>query len=211
MSDPEILPDNVLDVIASKIGARLARAVGAFPAGSVPLGWARTAKALDEAGTHGGEAPKMGDTFPVYLLDAAVLLRATDDLKELAKPSGRWHHQIKYSGQPRAYARSAPSGATPESWSIREVMESGFAERVGTHYKWAVENLVGDYKARLLTVPSYQVEAFWMIDDASGDQKIVVIDAPTRFRSLKSGAVYTSEGFLQALRSERPVTGLISP
>ena len=77
MPDREVLPDEVLDTIASKVGARLAAAVAVFPPGAVPIGWAKTAKALRDAAEIGGEQLKMGDTFPVYALDASALLRAT--------------------------------------------------------------------------------------------------------------------------------------
>jgi hypothetical protein len=210
MPDREVLPDEVLDTIASKIGARLAAAVAAFPPGAVPIGWAKTAKALRDAAEIGGEQLKMGDTFPVYALDASALLRATD-LRELARPTRRWHHQIKYSGRPRAYARSGATGAGPENWSIREVMESDLAEKIDLSFQWLRENLTADHNVRLLTVPSYHVEAFWAIQDGTDDQKVVVIQSPPYMKSLKGDVLYSSQEFIQCLRSERTVVGLVPP
>jgi hypothetical protein len=211
MPDREVLPDEVLDAIASKIGVRLAGAVGAFPPGTVPIGWAKTTKALCDAADFGGEQPKMGDTFPVYALDASDLLRAIDDLRALAKPTGRWHHQIKYAGRPRAYARSARLGGARGNWSIREVMESDLAEKIDVSCKWLRENLATDYTARLLSVPSYHVDAFWLIHEGTEDQKIVIIDSPSYMHSLATDIFYRSQEFIQSLRSERTVVGLIPP
>jgi hypothetical protein len=179
----------------------------------VPIGWARTAKALRDAADFGGEQPKMGDTFPVYALDALRLLRAADDLSELARPTGRWHHQIKYSGRPRAYARSSPSGAEAGAgrWLIREVMESDLAEKIDVSFKWLRNVLADDYQARLLTVPTYHVEAFWVISDRPLDQQVVVIDSPPYMKSLTVDVLYSSREFIQSLRSERTVVGLVPP
>jgi hypothetical protein len=211
MSGSEVLPDEALDAIASKIGVRLAGAMSAFPPGSVPIGWAKTAKAVREAADFGGEQPTMGDTFPVYALDASELLRATDDLRALARPTGRWHHQIKYSGRARAYARSTRLGGARWTWSIREVMESDLAEKIDVSCKWLRENLAADYTARLLTLPSYHVDAFWLIHDETEDQKIVIIDSPSYMNSLVTDLIYSSREFIQSLRSERTVVGLIPP
>jgi hypothetical protein len=153
----------------------------------------------------------MGDSFPVYALDALMLLRATDDLRELARPTGRWHHQIKYSGRTRAYARSAPSGAGAGRWLVREVMESDLAEKIDLSFKWLRSVLADDYQARLLTVPTYQVEAFWVINERTADQKVVIIDSPPYMKSFTVDILYSSREFIQSLRSERTVIGLIPP
>ena len=90
-------------------------------------------------------------------------------------------------------------------------MESDLAEKIDVSFKWLRENLTADHTVRLLTVPSYHIEAFWVIQDGTDDQKVVVIESPPYMKSLKGDILYSSQEFIQCLRSERTVVGLVPP
>ncbi|HEY1377034.1 MAG TPA: hypothetical protein VGF55_09575 [Gemmataceae bacterium] len=186
MPDFRPLPDATLDAIAGKIGERLSAPMTSSALGSPP-------------------AATLNETMEVWMLGADALLQPTDDLLQLAKPTGRWHHQIKSGGQVVGYARSMPLGPAPGDWSVREVSKSGASKAIDDAIKWIDANVHDDSQVRMLSVPAYHVTAFWLVENA-GD-RIVVAVAPFA-KLIQTNHIYTAKEFLDALRALPVVKGI---
>lgn len=188
MANFRSLPDEALNRITEQVGVGLAQ-LNPVPA----LGAASNIQLFE--------------TVDVWMLSADALLQQTDDLTQLAKPTGRWHHQIKVDDQPTSYARSIALGPDASDWSVVGVFESSTALKIDEAIAWIDNNISDDYMVHLLTVPAYSIESFWLIKD--GDQKIVVISAPDEYAVLKTQQAYTSGEFLNELRSLPNIQGLV--
>lgn len=188
MANFRSLPDSVLNEITKQVGVGLAN--------------------LNPVPTLGaGTDIKLFETVDVWILSADVLLQQTQDLTQLAKPTGRWHHQIKLNDQFTSYARSITAGPDASDWSVVGVFESSTAAKIDDAITWIDANISGNYTVHLLTVPAYSIDSFWLIDNA--DQKIVIISAPNEYSILKPQQAYSSEQFLDALRSLPIIQGLV--
>ena len=146
----------------------------------------------------------MAETIAVWTLDSSKLLREPVRISEIARSTGRWHHQIHVGGRATAYAHSRPLGGDPDSWSVTSVVESGIAEKLAGAMTWIDQNIQGDSEVRLLSVPAFQVTALWIVGDPDG---VVAIDWPTEYR-FEGERVYTAEEFIRVLRQSRHIDGL---
>ncbi len=189
MAKTETLPNDVLDVLAQKLGSRLPRIL---PADAL-----------------GGAAPSLRETFALWMLEASDVIAPTNDLTRLVKNLGVWHHQIASAGNPVAFARSRPLGSDAASWSIREVSTSKLAAAIDDAISWIDANIPDPLTVRLVTIPAYNVYAFLLYDEAdTSKQKVVVISAPPGTRTLTTHKVYSSQEFLDALRATQHIRGL---
>jgi hypothetical protein len=189
MAHAEALPEEVLDKVLEQVGVLLR---GAF----------------DSEQLSGAEVG-LGETFDVWVLEADAVIRPTDDLRLLANPTGRWHHQVSVNGVVEAFARSVPLGATPDSWRVVEVFKSPLASKIDKAIVRVDDlHIVGDPLARLLIVPAYQVHAFWLLNDKNVEQ-VLVIDRPEQFIHLHADQLLSYHEFLEALRREQHIIGRI--
>ena len=116
------------------------------------------------------QAFELGESFALYSLgpdDIERGLAGGGDLTQLARATGRWHHQIKVDKKAVGFARSACEGEA--DFEVRQIYLSELAKYVDEAITW-----IDDYEAknpydaeadpvvRLLTVPAYQVHAFWL-------------------------------------------------
>lgn len=194
------LPQEVLEVVAQKIGSRL----GIFPNNAIFFSLGET------------EAPPrvdLGETFAIWSLPPDVLEEAANGiaLPDIARQTGLWHHQIKSDQQALSYARFKPLGATPDSWSLRELLVSPLAEHINTAID-SLDDVPDSVEVRYLSLPAYQLDAFWLVDDpliedSKWNNQIVIIRAGES-STLKPLDVLSSEDFFRVLGQEDRGTGL---
>ena len=195
MANTKQLPDDVLEVVAQQIGERL----GVFPNNShfFPT-------------SAGGPQPivDLGESFEVWTLppDALEELAAGCTLQDIARQTGFWHHQIRSDQQALSFARSKPLGATADSWSLRQLFVSSLAEEMARAIDWVEENVPEGLGVRYLSLPIFQIDAFWLIADPTGpdfdwNDKIVIIRAGAS-SALKPLDVLSSQDFFEVLQKE---------
>lgn len=155
------------------------------------------------------------ETVDIWLLPANMITQPTDSIRELAKPTGQYHHQLKASSVPIAYGRTRALGTDPADWSVEGVFHStDFAQQFELTIN-EIDNagLSDNLQARLLSVPAYHLHAFWLIDSTAPEddsrQLIVVIEAPSEYGFELRTKHYTPTEFLNKLRQVRHVQGLI--
>jgi hypothetical protein len=193
---PEI-PAAALASIARQIGSRLPRppaAPGRFAAAEAP-------------------PAEIGESFPVYMLGVDAIRDRHKGLVKIARPTGVWHHQIRYGAQaldiasslgPPPGAAAAP-GAAPD-WQVQEVVQSPAAPRIDAAIAWIDKNVPGDPVANLLVVPAFYLTAFWLHDPNSDN--VVIADMPPRLGALQPLTLYSSEEFLGRLADLKPLSGV---
>jgi hypothetical protein len=187
----ESLADHILNDIAKQLGSLLPAAPG---------NWDFAAEDLGEA-----ERIELAETFELWVLDLEAIRQKKGGLPQLARPTGRWHHQIRRGDTPALFARSAEIG-TPAAWKVTEMFESELAAKIDRAISWIDGNVPGNPLARLLVVPAYQLNAMWLLEDKKS--LVYVIDCPTRLHSLHPGDFFENETqFVTLLRKEEPVVG----
>lgn len=139
-------------------------------------------------------------------LRADAVAKTDLDISQLARQTGRWHHQIKIDGKAESFARSVPLGPDAANWSVRELFQSEVAQKIDEAIDWIDSNVTGDPLVRLLIVPAYHLHAFWLKEgDAS---RVLVVDMPASFTRPQYNKLYTSKEFLEALTEEQHVIGI---
>lgn len=193
------LPQDVLESVAQQIGTRLG-----LPSHTSNLEASLAPPGLD-----------LGETFEVWSLppDALEEIANGIELSTVARQTGLWHHQIRSNQQARTFARSKPLGATPDSWSLRGLFVSSLAEQMSAAIDWIETNVPANVEARYLSLPSRQLDAFWLVAEPNSPEfydwndKIVVIRAGAS-SALNSLEVMSSEELLQVLLEEDRGGGL---
>lgn len=212
----ENLSEEVLDAVVRDVGRRLGRVIAAAQETSLP-GTPELftfADASDAAfnltgDTQAGTPTSMAESFSVWVLKADALAQDSDDIRELAENTDRWHHQIKIDDKPTSYALSAAGGPKSAEWSVRELFESSLAEKISAAIDTIDEADIPDtYIVRLLKAPAYLIEAFWLLDEQSGNQSILVIEQAPGATRLEVQILYEAKEFLAALRELPVVQGL---
>ncbi len=181
MAHTELLPEAVLNTVASQVGKLLPRVVGRQKLADAQI--------------------ELGETFPVWMLGANATTRTDEDIGRLAMQTGRWHHQVRFGGKAEAFARSIPLGADHSSWDVREFFESEIAKAIEEAITWVDRNTKGNPEVRLLIVPAYYLHAFWLLEN--GTNQVLVIDMPKQFTHLQRKKLYTPKEFLEALAKEQ--------
>lgn len=208
MAETDKLPPQVLNGIAGQIRSRLA-AVG------VGNGLSEDFESLTAAEST-SQGLELAETFSLWTLgtDDIVRFKQTGaDLADLARETGRWHHQLKSPKGPVGFARSLSPGADPEKTSVRDVFFSELSALINRAIRVADEVIPDNRVARLLSVPAYQVHAFWFVnqdpaDDYHDQMDVLIIDAPGRLK-LKPRSFLSARDFLSTLASEDHIRGLI--
>lgn len=224
--------------LAAEIGELLGGAgltEAALPTPSAATGprraGARAATAAAAAGEGEPEPAELVETFAVWTLDARALAPVSgrgaakksgakksgakgNSLRAFARPTGRWHHQIKVGGRAAAFARSSGPRLKLDSASLRGLFVSPLARKIEAAIDWIDENEpeerdgVRDPVVRLLVVPSHQLHAFWLFDEREGTSEVFVVDAPPRLDATGRGGLIDEREFLDLLRRSRAVRGL---
>lgn len=193
MAHAEGLADDVLKEVARQIGAMVSGVIG-------PDKLAEARLTMDKT------------PFEIWMLGADALLQPTVDLRLLASPTGRWHHQVALDEKVIAFARSMPLGAQPSSWRVQEFFVSELAGKIASAARWVDDenNVAGDPLVRLLDVPAYMVHAFWLLrDEGEGEEEVFVIDCPKSFTHLSTDRLLSQFEFIEALRREQHIIGRI--
>lgn len=191
------IPATALASIARQIGSRLPRPPGV----SGRFAAAETLPA------------EIGESFPVYMLGVDAIRDRHSGLAKIVRPTGVWHHQIRYGAQAQDIARSlgpppgaaAAPGAAPD-WQVQEVVQSPAAPRIDDAIAWIDKNVPGDPEASLLAVPAFYLTAFWLHD--SNSDNVVIADMPPRLGDLQPLRLYSSEEFLGRLADLKPMSGV---
>ena len=154
------------------------------------------------------------ETVDIWLLPANMITQPTNSIRELAKPTGQYHHQLKASSIPIAYGRTHALGADSADWSVDSICNSA---DIAQQFELAIDEidnmeLSDDLQARLLSVPAYHLQAFWLIDSTAPEddsrQLIVVIEAPSEYGFELRTKHYTPKEFLNKLRQVSHVQGI---
>jgi hypothetical protein len=161
---------------------------------------------------------KLQDTFAVYRLGAKSIKNpdnANIDIAALAKNTWRWHHQIKVDEQPVAFARTCASEQAG-AYDVCQFFVSDLSGAVDDAITW-----IDKYEAkhpeyaeteplvRLLVVPAYNVLAFWLLKQKTGQSDLLVIDALPELVELKRDQLLSSAEFLKAFTEHDPITGVV--
>jgi hypothetical protein len=213
MAVTEQLPADVLQSVAEKIRTRLGsptiqpEVLNAFAAVGPAV----------EADETPLPAVELAETFAVWTLGAEALQNAAGaELAQLAQPTQRFHHQIKFAGEAKAFARTLPLGEDAQSWSVREFAMSPLADLTNQAIVLTDEQIPDDKVARLLLVPAYQVCALWFVNEnglagtpAVDEKEVLIISAPEENNELRSGRFLSGRDFLKALTAQTGITGFI--
>lgn len=194
------LPAAAMASIAAQIGSRLP-SLGA-PAPSGTPGLSRAARIVP---------PQIGESFPVYMVGLDALRSGNTDLSRNARPTGLWHHQIRYGAQAQDIARSKappPGGPQGQGWQVQEVVRSPAAPRIDATIAWIDNNrnVPEDAEARLLVVPAFYLTAFWL--HAAQSDSVVIADMPPHLGELQPMRLYAAADFLRMLAAAPPISGV---
>src|SRR5204863_1584438 len=132
-----------LDVVAQQIGALLSDVAEPALLNAQPI--------------------ELKETFEVWTLGLDALAHGVatgKSLSQIARPTGRWHHQIAFAGNASAFARSSMS---PEDGHqhVEELFISPLAAKTDQAIDWIDQNTSGDPFVTLLVVPAYYLHALW--------------------------------------------------
>lgn len=163
---------------------------------------------------------ELGATFELWRLSPSAIeeTRPGVPLGKLAKRIG-WHHQVRLDDKSLGFARSSSKLEDEKSFSVDAIFvadvadggeEINLAEEIHKAILWANDNIGDEKVANLLTAPAYQVEAMWFVDERDpADGDVFIISLPSDFQGLREGKLFSTKQFLDALRNETPVQGLI--
>lgn len=202
MAHTDTVPPDVQTAIASQIGDFISTgAEKAFlVAESVPVNF--------------------GETFSVWKFKpyAIAQLREgaeTGDLKDSVVRKPQWHHQVKFDGEGKAFARSMYPEADPADVKLCHLNVSEFAEALDAAIHSIDDNSLHDPwldnrdpVVRLLEIPSYHVDVLWLFDEHTQESRVLVLDAPQRYIRLVRDRLLPASEFLQALVEAEPLTGV---
>jgi hypothetical protein len=164
----------------------------------------------------------LGTSIELWRLSLRAVERAKVEdlgLRDLAKRIG-WHYQFKVNDNSVGFARSASLKDARDS-AVEEIFVSDVAQAIDQAINWANENagtnekVSDDRTARVLTVPSFQIEALWFIqedpagrgDNSNGD--VYLVSVPPGVERLRESQFISADTFLEALRDQSPGMGLI--
>lgn len=206
MARAESLPTEISDSLPQRIGSRISQIVSG---GTTDQMFPNLGSAFDLA-TTGDKQPQVAESFPVWVLDVVITDETPTDLRAIARPLGRWHHQIVLPTGTMAFARSAQTQTSHGAgeWKLRELVEGPLADSIDAAITGIDRAFPDDYVVRLLSIPTYMITAFWILNEETGDQKIIILSPPELVTQLGGDAI-DLPAFLNALRSLPRVVGLI--
>lgn len=198
MAHSKQMPQDALASIAEQVGERIAD----------------VAPEIMQVSYDGGAAPlRLGESFELWLLGADDVESSGrwPDLAKLATPTGRTHHQIKLDQRGMGFARSLKSDDGSEDYSVRELFVSQLAGEIDRAIDWIdrhEDELRGDPLVRLLFAPAYQVYAFWLYEQQSGESSVLLVSSPPQFFDLGREQLLDGVEFIMSLRANKPIAGV---
>jgi hypothetical protein len=242
---PDDVPNDALKSVSQQLGDWFdATTVGEFHPTSVMPGATHELPNINEgvAIAEGGSMPsapapppsfELRETFAIWSLSIDRIedgLRTDKDLVELARWTGRWHHQVVCNERPVGFARS--TNRSVAALDVCQLYTSDLAKHIDDAITWLDEfeaqnpdNAASNRLVRLLFVPSYQTHAFWLIKEPPKDSPetlgssrvnpepvqagsdVLIIDAPSYLEPLRPLMMLTSNELLEALREKEPLGG----
>jgi hypothetical protein len=161
-----------------------------------------------------------GETFTVWKFKPRAIAKLKEgaemgDLKDSVVRKPQWHHQVKFGGEGKAFARSMYPEADPSDVKLCHLNVSEFAEDLNAAIYSIDDNALHDPwldnrdpVARLLEIPSYHVDVLWLLDEHTQESRVLVLDAPRRCVRLVRDRLLSSKEFLQALVEAEPLAGV---
>lgn len=187
MISQHTLPEAARATIARQLATRLT------PAAQI--------RALD------GGSIELAEDFPVCTLQLDDVRAGDDDLVQMLRRTGYWHHQVRHGDVAREFATSTQIGPLESDWRVAGVFTSELALKVDNAIAWIDEAVTDDGLAELLYAPSYGLAALWWRSEKGHDAGVVVIDMPAAFTHLAYQRVYSGREFLDELRQEPFIQG----
>jgi hypothetical protein len=120
---------------------------------------------------------ELRESFEVWALGLDALghgVHSKRQIRQLARPVDRWHHQLAFGGQAAAFARSSSSPLTGEH-QLEELFLSPLAQETDKAIGWLDEKAGAGEHVRLLIVPACHLHVFWLEDDEL-KSRLMVID-----------------------------------
>lgn len=194
------LPSEIVDVIAKQVSERLA---------------VRSRTPLFDPDAFKSKSINIGESFLIwsFIPDGVPEIESGNrDIDSLARPSGIWQHQIRVGTKTVGFALSQPLGATPDSWSLREMFSSDFAGRIADAIDLIDDQVPDDVEARLLKIAYQQIEAFWFVSPSNSEwhNKIMIVNSSTRIPAFTFSKVLPSEAFIDLQVGKQTGMGLTS-
>jgi hypothetical protein len=150
-------------------------------------------------GPHG-----IAESLDLWVVDRDAIRSVPDTstMDQIARPTGRWHHQIVDGKRnPVAFSRSSRhAGAMGENATLAR---SPLSRAVMAGLKeLARRRLRRDATVRLLEIPSQLVEALWIVPDApTTPGRLLVLSAPPHLR-LSRKRLITARALIAAVRKQ---------
>jgi hypothetical protein len=120
---------------------------------------------------------ELRESFEVWALGLDALghgVHSKYQIRQLARPVDRWHHQLAFGGRIAAFARSSASPSTGEH-QLEELFVSPLAQEIDKDIGWLDEKAAAEEHVRLLTVPACHLHVFWL-ENEELKSRLMVID-----------------------------------
>jgi hypothetical protein len=135
------------------------------------------------------------------------------DLSYWLEPTPFAYHQIRAQrgavGFARSYARE-----TANNKCVFHLNFSAIASRIHEAFDLIDRNgdndpiAAGDPVVRLLEIPACHIISLWLFAEASNESRVVLIDAPKRYREQNEPAFLNSQAFFAVLQQAGPISGV---
>lgn len=172
------------------------------------------------------ESLEIGPSFALWgikpeALNALKRGADPDELSGWAVEVGGWHHQLRFSTGVAAFARSGASPEHPSELMLEELGISSLATRIDTTFNWIEEDAQRDPEkhglpspyddplVRLLELPSLNVTAFMLLDEARDEMNLTVLESPADDERLSPRKMLTPRSFLSAVAARPFPRGII--
>lgn len=166
----------------------------------------------------------LGKTLALWVLKPGALEafrqgKVPARLEDWAEPSDRWHHQIKFDKESRAFARSASRPADPATQPLSELAVSSVAEKIEQAVTRVEDEMQKDpdkfglcapYEPliRLMEIPALRTTVLLLLNEEDGQARVLVVDSPPGSEGLDAGRLLTPEEFLGSLAAQSPPRGI---
>ena len=141
----------------------------------------------------------------VWSLSHESLNQLDGRLQDAARNTNRWHHQISFDDKRVAFARTRHSDQDNEI-QIVTLSESPLSVQVDKAIGWIDRNDLPNGFVRLLTIPAFHIDAFWI--EVDNDDLIVLVSAPDQFTDIETRRVYTKSEFSSLLSQVQAIEGV---
>jgi hypothetical protein len=161
---------------------------------------------------------ELRESFEVWALGLDSLAHAIHSrrqIRQLARPVDRWHHQIAFAGRPAAFARSSSSPVTGEH-QLEELFVSQLAQSIDEAIAWLDENAAAEDHIRFLIVPACHLYSFWL-ESEDLQSRLMVIDTtaprPEEHQEMLFGLarfrIHSESEYIRSLSSAVAPTGVL--